>query len=104
MILLYCLIDKPGQPIGLTTSVLLCDNIWLAWQQHLFDDREESLIYQYCNEQYNTRGLICGDSYNISVTSLLCEIEKVYHLISSIDKSNNFSISKINRLFCKHSH
>ena len=83
--MLYCLVDKPGQPVGLTTSVLSCNTMRLSWQQPLFDQRG-LLTYRISsyhhnvttsNEQYyDETDLSCGNSYNISVTSLLCEVEE----------------------------
>ena len=93
-ILVYCLVDKPGQPVGLTTSVLSCNTTRLSWQQPSFDQRglltyhisSHHHIVTTSNEQYyDETGLSCGNSYNISITSLLCEIEEsVPNVISGI--------------------
>ena len=94
----YCFInsfiDKPGQLVGLTTSVLSCDTMKMSWQQPLFDERGGSLTYCISlphqrnitsNNHYDITGLSCGNSYNISVTSLLCEVEEsVPNVISGI--------------------
>ena len=98
-ILIYCLVDKPGQPVGLTTSVLSCDTMKVSWQQPLFDERGGSLTYRISlshqhnitsNNHHDITGLSCGNSYNISVTSLLCEVEESIPNVTS----GTFTISK----------
>ena len=89
-ILLHYLTDKLGQTVELIASVLSCDIMRLSWQQHSYDPRGGSLRYQIkvlvafkillhnitvSNEQYDITKLSCGNSYTISVTSLLCEVE-----------------------------
>ena len=66
----------------------------MTWQQPLFDERGGSLTYHISlphqrnitsNKHYDITGLSCGKRFNISVTSLLCEVEEsVPNVISGI--------------------
>ena len=81
-------IDKLGQPIVLTTSVLSSDTMKLSWEQPSFNLRGRLLRYHFqfsslpkillhnvttSNEQYTTK-LTCDNSHTISVISLLCDV------------------------------
>ena len=48
------------------------------------------------NEHYDITGLSCGKSYNISMTSLLCEVEESERSYITIGMLDNFSVYNIN--------